>query len=110
MPATTFVLLYHFAIAAPGFGAPDYAETVGPLAPEQCEQIATGYRNAKPKIGRNDVACIKVPDGASAGDGAQWYNYLRRTYLDMANCVQQAAGEPVPSSSAVRMRYSCGSE
>jgi hypothetical protein len=104
---TAFLLLFHFAAVTPGFGAPVYAETIGPLTPEQCQRISNVYRGARPEDGRNDVACITAPDGSDLRDAAQWYNYLHRTYLDMAGCVEKDPGEPVPSTAAARVRYVC---
>jgi hypothetical protein len=107
MGVTAFVLLYHFAIATPGFGAPVHAETVGPLSIEQCEQISATYRRTKPGSGRNDVACIRIPNNLNVQSAAQWYSYLHRTYLEMANCVQAGPGQSVSSTSAVRIQYTC---
>jgi hypothetical protein len=106
--STAFLLLFHFAVATPGFGAPVYAETVGPLTPEQCQRISNVYRDARPEHGRNDVACISAPDGLDLRDAAQWYNYLQLTYLDMAGCIEKDRGEPVPSSAAVGSTRSRG--
>lgn len=107
MTSTEFVLFFHFTIANPGLGAPVYAETLGPVSADRCEEVAAAYRQTKPSSGRNDVACIRVPNDESVQRSTRWYDYLHHTYLDMANCVQVAPGDLVPFSAARRVRYVC---